>query len=162
MNKLHKQTKLFTRFLESTGFNRITWIFVKIIIFYKNFYFFLKAIISNGSRSIASFNHFERIGQNVNPLLPSSNPCSLKQQIRFKKSHVSKGKSAKTSSGQEEDSGDEYSDNEDDNRDDKENLAYINSIDTSQYHPGFKIIQKAVPSLRFDSVISVGLNLSRK
>ncbi len=86
----------------------------------------------------------------------------MNQQIRNKKSNASKGKNSKTSTGNEEDSEDEYSDDEDNDHDEKENLTYINSIDTSKYHPGFKIVQKAVPSLRFDSVISVGLNLSRK
>lgn len=39
---------------------------------------------------------------------------------------------------------------------------FISSIDTSQFRPGFKIIQKHVPSLRVDTIIASGLNVSRK
>ena len=89
-----------------------------------------------------------------------------------------------TKNDEDADSDDEYEDEDEDDSTSHKN--YIENIDTSEFKQGlfsssmffscfhrltktisilfkgFKIIEKSVPSMRFDSVISSGLNLSRK
>lgn len=104
-----------------------------------------------------------RTGQKtINKLNLKSNFDGLKhQQIRYKKTHHHlKGKNTSKRLTEDDDSGEEY-ESGDDEEVDTDNVSYIDNIDTSSYHPGFKVVQKSFPSLRYDSVISTGLNLSR-
>jgi len=111
--------------------------------------------------------------------IPTSNPV-IYQQIRFKKTYdhnrnvisfffvymfsflsilkFKKKKKNKSEEEQEEDNedDDEYEDAEDDDDSDLKN------IDTSGFLPGFKIVKKHVSSMRFDSILAGGLNMSRK
>ena len=50
----------------------------------------------------------------------------------------------------------------DEGEDEDKNLDKIVDIDVSNYKPGFKVVQKSFPSLRFDAVICSALNISRK
>ncbi|CAF0950564.1 unnamed protein product [Brachionus calyciflorus] len=90
-----------------------------------------------------------------NLLIPEPN------QIRFlsKKHGANNGKNEMAKKeAQNENDDDEYEDVEGD-VDDEE---FIKTIDTSDFKPGFKIVQKHVPSLRVDSILAAGLNISRK
>jgi RNA-binding protein YlmH len=46
--------------------------------------------------------------------------------------------------------------------DEKDTIDDLNEIDVSNYKPGFKIVQKSLASMRCDSVLSSGLNISRR
>lgn len=75
------------------------------------------------------------------------------QQVRFKKT-TDKSRGLGEQSDEEIDEED-YIDGEEDKDLD------VKSIDTSNFQPGFKIVKKHISSLRFDSVLAAGLNISR-
>jgi hypothetical protein len=86
-------------------------------------------------------------------VIPTSNSV-IYQQLRFKKTF---DKNRNVNKQEEEDQDDDdYEDDEEDEDNDLKN------IDTSSFPPGFKIVKKHVSSMRFDSILAGGLNISRK
>lgn len=105
--------------------------------------------------------------QSVQPRLnthPSSNYVYTANSTRliscssslWKKQKPSDSKIKKDLDNDEED---DYEDLEDEGNDEKD---LLDSIDTSEYPSGFKVMAKFVASLRFDTILAAGLGVSRK